>query len=229
MSSSFPKHWLPMIIQFRSLILELKLEFDSEKFGAGWIKLGVLGSDILQVLSNAPMGEWPWTLARLRTFRHVVGGFMATRHDVNRPDLAMEYLAKCRDIAEILIDGEPQIDYVPEHVAESEPIEDPAKALVAPVAPVALSSPPWRKKIAPAVKECLLAYLNEKIENFTPKTSYRDDPGKLALLVRKQIVIAMKSKKSPFVPKEGRWPVGRTAGHAKLITFDGVENPTKKG
>ena len=99
-----------------------------------------------------------------------------------------------------------------------------------PVAPVELlSSPPWSKKIRPAVKECLLAYLNVKIEDFTPNESYKRDPGKLALLVRQQIVIAMKSKKDPFEPKEGRWPVGRTAGKVMLITFDGDENPTKNG
>ena len=105
--------------------------------------------------------------------------------------------------------------------------------VAAPVAPFApdklLPSPPWRKKIAPAVKECLLAYLNVKIEDFTPNESYKRDPGKLALLVRQQIVIAMKSKKDPFEPKEGRWPVGRTAGKVMLITFDGDENPTKNG
>ncbi|MCY2944869.1 MAG: hypothetical protein NT142_10125 [Planctomycetota bacterium] len=113
-------------------------------------------------------------------------------------------------------------------------------APVAPVAPVKVTSPPWKKGLRGAVKECLLAYLKkcqlaslglpggDEFE-FEKGDAYHTDPGKLALLVRKQIVIAMKSKKCPFVPPKGLWPVGRTAGKVMLITFDGDENPTKNG
>ena len=112
-----------------------------------------------------------------------------------------------------------------------EPIEDPAKALVASVAPVELlPSPPWRNGIAHAVKECLLAYLDEKIEDFSPVKTYKKRPEKLAELVRFEIIFAMNpKKKNPFVPMKGRWPVGRTAGGIMLITFDGPEIPTKRG
>ena len=113
-------------------------------------------------------------------------------------------------------------------------------APVASVAPVKVTSPPWKKGLRGAVKECLLAYLKkcqlaslglpggDKFE-FEKGDAYHTDPGKLALLVRKQIVIAMKSKKCPFVPLKDCWPVGRTSGGIMLITFDGDENPTKKG
>lgn len=100
-----------------------------------------------------------------------------------------------------------------------------------PVASVALSSPPWRKGIGGAVEKCLLVYIakGEGIAMADLLGKYQKRPDKLAGLVRDEIDFAMKSKKSPFVPIEGRRPVGRTAGGIMRITFNGDKSLTKKG
>lgn len=104
-------------------------------------------------------------------------------------------------------------------------------ALVASVAPVKLTSPPWRKGIGGAVEKCLLVYIAEgkEIAMADLGGKYQKRPDKLAGLVRDEIDFAMKSEKSPFVPIEGRRPVGRTAGGIMRITFDGDKSSTKRG
>ena len=191
-------------------------------------RLSCVAQEVLEVSESQLLPGWGGSkasrdlLALLRPIKEG-GGRSATIADLKRIE----------EVVESILGEEP--------MEAKEPLEGPAKVEVpgvggdaAPVASVALvkmSSPPWSKKIAPAVKECLLAYFDEKIEKFELKkgNAYYNHPGKLALLVRKQIKKAMESKESPFVPLEGRWPVGRTDGKVMLITFDGGENPTKRG
>ena len=178
-------------------------------------RLSCMAQEVLEVSES----QWPGggseasrdLLALLRPIEEG-GGRSATIADLKRIE----------ELVESILDGS---------FVAKEPLEGPAKALVASVAPVELlPSPPWRNGIAHAVKECLLAYLDEKIEDFSPVKTYKKRPEKLAELVRFEIIFAMNpKKKNPFVPMKGRWPVGRTAGGIMLITFDGPEIPTKRG
>jgi len=230
MSSTLPRYRRLMIIHFRTrveaLVRQMELgKFDWKKFDPDLGELSVLGSDILKIFYNGP--------ARLGGFCQAVGRLVEACCKEGRSESVEEVFATCYRSAQKVLDDELLWVDVPEPVAKPELIVSPAEVsmgdVVAPDAPVELlPSPPWSKKIGPAVKECLLAYLDENIKDFTPKKSYKTDPCKLALLVRKQIVKAMKAEKNPFVPKEGRWPKGRTANGVMLITFDGDENPTKK-
>ena len=227
MSSTLPRYRRLMIINFRTrveaLVRQMELgKFDWKKFDPDLGELSVLGSDILKIFYNGP--------ARLGGFRQAVRRLVDACCKEGRSESVEEVFATCYRSAQKVLDDELLWVDVPEPVAEPEPIEGPAKAPVASVAPVELlPSPPWSKNIAPAVEKCLLAYLDEKIKDFAPVKTYKKRPEKLAELVRDEIDKAIKSPVDPFVPKEGRVPVGQTAKGIMLIIFKGNKFPTKRG
>ena len=233
MSSTLPRYRRLMIIHFRTrveaLVRQMELgKFDWEKFDPDLGELSVLGSDILMIFYNGP--------ARLGGFRQAVGRLVEACCKEGRPESVEEVFATCYRSAQKVLDDELLWVDVPEPVAEPELIVSPAEVsmgdVVAPDAPVELlPSPPWRKGIAPAVEKCLLVYIagGKEIAMAALGGKYKNRPDKLAGLVRNEIDKAMKSPVDPFVPKEGRVPVGKSAGGTMRIEFNGDENSTKRG
>ena len=239
MSSTLPRYRRLMIIHFRTrveaLVRQMELgKFDWKKFDPDLGELSVLGSDILMIFYNGP--------ARLGGFRQAVGRLVEACCKEGRPESVEEVFATCYRSAQKVLDDELLWVDVPEPVAEPEPVAKPELIVspaevsmgdvVAPDAPVELlPSPPWRKGIAPAVEKCLLVYIagGKEIAMAALGGKYKNRPDKLAGLVRNEIDKAMKSPVDPFVPKEGRVPVGKSAGGTMRIEFNGDENSTKRG
>ena len=179
-------------------------------------RLSCMAQEVLEVSES----QWPGggseasrdLLALLRPIEEG-GGRSATIADLKRIE----------ELVESILDGS---------FVAKEPLEGPAKALVASVAPVELlPSPPWRNGIGGAVEKCLLVYIagGKEIAMAALGGTYAKRPDKLAGLVRDEIATAMKSPKNPFVPIEGHVPVGRTAGGIMRITFCDDKNSTKRG